>query len=157
MRWGRITTTGSYFFFWIPIALCPSLVVVITSSFYYSFLWGGFKEELSSSAGFVALSEEFQLPLGPQQMFSKCSGVLSSGFWLTYIDFIYSLVKYLLGGEEGSLNPHPSFLIHSFTQQILIMSCHKLVGIDQAWFQSYRVSYLAGRETHKQMTTLMHI
>lgn len=92
-----------------------SLTCGCHSSFYYSFLWGGFKEELSSSDGFVALSEEFQLPLGPQQMFSKCSGVLSSGFWLTYIDFIYSLVKYLLGGRRGAW---VHTLVSSFTHSL---------------------------------------
>lgn len=60
------------------------------------------------------LSEELQLPVGPQQIFSKCSRELSSGFWLTYIDLIYSLAKNLLVVEEGSPDPCLRFLVHSF-------------------------------------------
>lgn len=78
--------------------------------------------------------EELQLRVGPQQIFSKCSRVLSSGVWLICSDLIYSLAKNMLVVKEGSLDTHLRSLVPSFTQPVLIMSDRKLVRINQSGF-----------------------
>ena len=191
---GRMIPAGSHF------ASSESSLPLPGGCHYFCFLSYLFMYALIPLL-YLQLSEEFQLPPSPQQIFSKCSRaavpnlfgtgfvednfstdwggedgfwmiqvhyiscalyyccisstsdhqaldprgwghpvlVLSSGFILPHLHWLhYRLAKCLLVGEEGSLDPHCRFLIHSFTQQMLNHN-HELVETDWTWFQSFGI------------------